>query len=83
MKPGTLVVCALIDDQVVGWASWGLPKRLWRSETLADVIYRKVIEYKDALEDWLFPSWWYNFLDGRNLIVYNRNAWINIWDQND
>ena len=60
LKPETFVVCALIDGQVVGVALWGLPKRLWRSETLAEVIYRKAIEYKDDLEDWLFPSWWHN-----------------------
>ena len=60
LKPGILVVCALIDDQVVGAASWGLPKKLWRSETLAEFIYRKAIEYMDDLEDCLFPSWWNN-----------------------
>lgn len=60
LKPGILVVCALIDGQVVGFASWSLPKKLWRSETLAEAIYRKMIEYKDNLEDWIFPSRWHN-----------------------
>ena len=60
LRPGKLLVCALIDGQVVGFASWGLPKRIWRSETLAEAIYRKVIEYKDNLEDWIFPSRWHN-----------------------
>lgn len=58
-QPKTFFVCALIDGQVVGFALWGLPKRLWQSETLAEVIYRKAITYKNYLEDWLFPSWWH------------------------
>src|SRR5215471_14567806 len=61
LKPGSFLVCALIDGQVIGFALWSLPKRLWRSETLAEVIYRKGIEYKNDLEDWLFPSWWCDF----------------------
>jgi ribosomal protein S18 acetylase RimI-like enzyme len=60
LKPGTMVVCALIDGQVVGYADWGLPRKLWRSETLAEFVYRKGMEYRDALEDWLVPPWWYS-----------------------
>jgi GNAT superfamily N-acetyltransferase len=59
LQPGVIVVCAVIDNQAVGCAAWRPPKRLWKSETLAEMLYRKVIESKDALEDWLFPSWWY------------------------
>lgn len=60
LKPDVFVVCAIIGIQVVGWASWGLPKKRWRSETLMEAVYRKVIEYRDAFEDWMFPSWWNN-----------------------
>ena len=60
LHPGVIVVCALIDNQVVGCAAWGPPKRLWRSESLMELLYRKGIESKDFLEDWLFPSWWYS-----------------------
>jgi GNAT superfamily N-acetyltransferase len=59
LKPEIIVVCALVDGRVVGCATWRLPKRLWRSESLAEIIYRKVIESKDAFEDWLFPSQWH------------------------
>lgn len=60
LHPGTIVVCAVIDNQVVGCATWGPPKRLWRSERLVEMLYRKGIEAKDAIEDWLFPLRWYN-----------------------
>jgi GNAT superfamily N-acetyltransferase len=58
LDPKTLVVCAVIDGQVAGFATWETPNPLRRSESLAEVIYRKGIEYKDALADWMFPSYW-------------------------
>jgi GNAT superfamily N-acetyltransferase len=59
LDPSRVTVCAIIDGQVAGVATWKVPTPLRRSETLAELVYRKGIEYKDALEDWLFPSWWY------------------------
>src|SRR5579862_1944952 len=58
LQPGNFIVCAIIDGVVAGFAVWGVPKPLWRSETLAEVLYRKSVEYKNALEDWLIPAWW-------------------------
>ena len=58
LDPKTVVVCAVIDGEVAGVASWHVPAPLRRSESLAEAIYRKGIEYKDALEDWMFPLYW-------------------------
>ena len=58
-QPGVVQVFALIDGRVVGCAIWGLPKHLYRSETLVELIYRKGIECKNNIEDWMFPSNWY------------------------
>src|SRR5438477_1625131 len=58
LDPRTLVVCAVIDGKVAGFATWEPPNCLRRSESLAEVIYRKGIEYKDALTDWMFPPYW-------------------------
>ena len=60
LNPKSIVVCAIMDRKVVGYVVWTMPKKLWRNETLAELIYRKVVKYKDALEDWLFPSFWYD-----------------------
>jgi ribosomal protein S18 acetylase RimI-like enzyme len=57
-QPGVFVVYAMIDGVVAGYAVWGVPKALWRSETIAEIIYRKSIAYKNAIEDWMFPAWW-------------------------
>jgi ribosomal protein S18 acetylase RimI-like enzyme len=55
-----IVVCAIIDGKVAGVGAWTMPRKLWRSESLGEAIYRKGVQYKDALEDWLFPSFWYD-----------------------
>src|ERR1700730_4308022 len=47
LDPKVVVVCAVIDGEVVGRASWEVPAPLRRSESLAEVKYRKGIEYKD------------------------------------
>jgi ribosomal protein S18 acetylase RimI-like enzyme len=47
-----------MDDRVVGVAQWVLPANLSRSETLVQFLYRRGIEYKDHLEDWVFPATW-------------------------
>lgn len=60
LDPKGIVVCAIIDGKVAGCATWQMPRRLWRSESLGEVVYRKAIQYKDALEDWLFPQFWYD-----------------------
>ena len=60
LDPKGIVVCAVIDGKVAGSAAWTMPKRLWRSESLGEVIYRKGIQYKDALEDWMFPPFWHD-----------------------
>ena len=60
LDPKGIVVCAIIDGKVAGVAAWKMPRKLWRSESLGEVVYRKGIQYKDALEDWLFPSFWYD-----------------------
>jgi GNAT superfamily N-acetyltransferase len=53
-----VAVTALIDGQAAGIAIWTLPKRLWRTETLAEFLYRKSLKAKDVVEDWLYPSHW-------------------------
>jgi GNAT superfamily N-acetyltransferase len=58
LAPDIVVVTALVDGQPAGIALWSPPKRLWRSETLAELIYRKALERKDVIEDWLYPSTW-------------------------
>jgi ribosomal protein S18 acetylase RimI-like enzyme len=58
LDPKSVVVCAIIDGEIAGVASWYVPAPLHRSESLAETIYRKGIEYKDALEDWMFPAYW-------------------------
>ena len=40
------------------FTEWQLPKKLRRSETLAELMYRQTMKYKDAAEDRVFPSWW-------------------------
>src|SRR5271154_2590060 len=60
LDPKGIVVCAIIDGKVAGVAAWTMPRKLWRSESLGEVVYRKGVQYKDALEDWLFPSFWYD-----------------------
>jgi GNAT superfamily N-acetyltransferase len=59
LDPSSFVVTALIDGVVVGCAYWQTPKYLWRSETLMELLYRKTIQTKDKLEDWLYPPVWY------------------------
>lgn len=49
---------AVIDNEIAGVAIWLVPTPLGRSESLAEVIYRKWIQYKDALEDWMWPPYW-------------------------
>ena len=58
LDPKAVMVVALIDGEIVGLAIWLVPTPLQRSESLAEAIYRKSIEYKDALEDWMWPSYW-------------------------
>jgi GNAT superfamily N-acetyltransferase len=59
LNPTSIVVTALIDGVVVGSAYWQTPKSLWQSETLMELLYRKTIQTKDKLEDWLYPQVWY------------------------
>ena len=58
LHPGNFIVSAIVDGVVAGFAVWGVPKKLWRSETLTELLYRKSVEYKNVVEDWLFPSPW-------------------------
>lgn len=58
LDPRLATIYAVIDQQVVGAALWRLPASLVRQETLFQFLYRKGTEYKTAIEDWLFPSWW-------------------------
>jgi hypothetical protein len=51
LDPSTVVLTALLGGQVAGVAIWVLPKPLHRSESLLQLLYRKGIKYKDALED--------------------------------
>lgn len=60
LNPRTKVVCAVIDDRVVGVATWVLPTVLSRNETFIHFLYRKAVLFKDSLEDWIYPSWWEN-----------------------
>jgi len=60
LNPRTVVVCAILETQVVGFAEWIMPARFASRESLTNFVYRKGIEYKDVIEDWLFPSWWEN-----------------------
>lgn len=59
LDPDTVVVTALVDDQIAGVAVWKTPKRAWKKETLIELLYRKFIELKDNLEDRICPSTWY------------------------
>jgi GNAT superfamily N-acetyltransferase len=59
LAPDTVVVHASINGKVVGVAFWTPPKRLWRPETLGEFLYRKAIDVKDALEDWVVPPTWF------------------------
>jgi GNAT superfamily N-acetyltransferase len=56
LNPQIMMVCALHKGRVIGYSCWILPIRHSRTETWGQFIYRKVIGYKDAVEDWLFPS---------------------------
>lgn len=59
LGPTSFTVTALVDGVVVGCAHWQTPKSLWQSETLMERLYRKAIQTKDKLEDWLYPQVWY------------------------
>lgn len=58
IEPGNFVLYAIADGVVAGFAIWGVPKPLWRSETLWEVLYRNSVAYKNKIEDWLYPAWW-------------------------
>lgn len=60
LNPRTAVVCARLNDQVIGFAEWFMPARFASRESLINFVYRKGIEIKDAMEDWLYPSSWEN-----------------------
>lgn len=75
MNPRTVVVCAVIESQTIGVATWTKPISLAAHETLAEFIYRKGIEYKDALEDWIYPSYWIND-KRRNQVEKAERAYI-------
>jgi GNAT superfamily N-acetyltransferase len=55
LNPRCILVCALSEGRVIGYAVWIVPVCLSRSETFGQFIYRKAIGYKDAIENWLFP----------------------------
>src|SRR5277367_2147592 len=59
-NPRVVLVCALSDGKVIGYSLWILPACLSRTETLPQFIYRKAMEHKDSIEDWLFPQNWRN-----------------------
>jgi GNAT superfamily N-acetyltransferase len=58
LDPDIIAVSAIIDGEAVGFAIWSPPEYLWRSETLAELIYRKMVVLNDRFEDWLYPSYW-------------------------
>ena len=59
LAPDTMVVTALLKDEVVGVAVWNIPKRLWRTETVMQSVYRRLVGVKDAIEDLVWPISWY------------------------
>ena len=65
LNPRLICVYAFLKGRLVGLAVWSPPKSFWHRETLADLIYRKGIEYSDVVEDWLFPQTW---------VIPNRKA---------
>jgi len=58
LKPDLVVVTALFEEEVAGLAVWTPPKRLWRTETMTEFLYRKFLTLKDACEDIIFPRTW-------------------------
>jgi ribosomal protein S18 acetylase RimI-like enzyme len=58
LKPRGLLVCAIKDGKVVGYAWWDLPASLARKETIWQKIYRKTIEFKDQFNGKFFPPEW-------------------------
>jgi ribosomal protein S18 acetylase RimI-like enzyme len=58
LHPRKLLVCAVKDTKVVGYAWWSLPVSLAREETLYEKIYRMSVDTKEKFRDYLFPPKW-------------------------
>jgi hypothetical protein len=58
LRPDTVFVVALLDNQVAGYAVWELPRKYHRSESLAQFLYRKAIGYKISIIEWFSPIHW-------------------------
>jgi GNAT superfamily N-acetyltransferase len=69
LNPRQSLVCAMKDDEVVGYAWWVLPASLAREEAIWQKIYRKIIEKKDKLHERVFPPKW---RDNGRFYVYWR-----------
>jgi ribosomal protein S18 acetylase RimI-like enzyme len=60
LDPQIVIVCAVIDGQVLGYAIWRLPVSLARQETIFETVYRKASEVMDYVENWISPPRWRN-----------------------
>jgi len=55
LEPNIITVMATLEDHVAGLAVWRV---LGRQETFLQWMYRKVVGFYDAWQDWLFPRTW-------------------------
>ena len=58
LRPDSVVVTALLDDEVAGVAVWEPPRRYRRPEGLLQFLYRIAIGCKVSIIEWCFPVHW-------------------------